>query len=136
MTLDMRNLRSLLALVAAFSVSWAATAAEPSAAARQEIEQLLTRLAASGCTFQRNGTWYAAGDARAHLEKKYRYLLDKRMVGTAENFISLAASKSSTSGKPYLVKCGTPEQVPSATWMAAQLKAMRAGSPAIGTKSN
>jgi hypothetical protein len=105
---------------------WTALAAEPVPATKREVEQLLTRLAASGCQFQRNGTWHSATDARAHLEKKYQYLLDKHLVSTSEDFISLAATKSSTSGKPYGVKCGAQEQQPSAAWMAAQLREMRA----------
>src|SRR5688500_7860126 len=120
--------KSFTALIlAAFSL--AAAAAAPSRSAKVEIEQLLDRVAASGCRFQRNGAWHGAADARAHLEKKYRYLLRKQLVSTTEDFISLAATKSSTSGKPYSIKCGTQKQVPSATWMAAQLKEVRAAKP-------
>jgi hypothetical protein len=103
-----------------------ALAGEPTAAAKAEIEQLLTRLASSGCQFQRNGAWHNATEARAHLEKKYAYLLKKELVATAEDFIALAASKSSTTGKAYLVKCGAATEAPSAVWMTAQLKDMRA----------
>jgi hypothetical protein len=112
---------SLLAATAVFS-SFAAQA-------RTEVEQLLSRLAASGCRFQRNGSWYNAAEARSHLAKKYQYLQDKRPQSTAEDFIALAASKSSASGKPYLVKCADQREVPSADWMTAQLKQLRAGTP-------
>src|SRR5688572_26607993 len=117
--------RSFVALVAAASISFAASGAVPNPSAKLEVEQLLARLAASGCQFHRNGTWHNAAEARAHLEKKYRYLLDKNLVRTSEDFISLAATKSSTSGKPYLVKCGDQEEVPSAKWLAAQLEKLR-----------
>jgi len=127
--------KSVLALLLAVS-SCAALTAEPSASAKLEVEQLLTRLAASGCQFQRNGAWHGATEARAHLEKKYQYLLSKHLVSTSEEFISLAATKSSTSGKPYSVKCGTQEQVPSAVWMAAQLKEVRAAKPNAPARSN
>ena len=119
------RLKSFIAVVlTAFSLT--AWSAEPSPSAKLEIEQLLTRLAASGCQFQRNGAWHDAAEARAHLEKKYQYLLRKQLVSSSEDFISLAGTKSSTSGKPYAVKCGAQKQVPSATWLAAQLKEVRA----------
>lgn len=113
---------SLLAAVCASTV----LATEPSVSTKPEVEHLLTRLAASGCKFQRNGTWYSGADARSHLEKKYQYLLDKHLVGSAEDFISMAATKSSMSGSPYLVKCGDRTQEPSAEWMEAQLRDVRA----------
>jgi hypothetical protein len=112
-------------VVAVASMSISAPAAQPEAA-KAEVEQLLARLAGSGCQFQRNGTWHGAAEARAHLQKKYRYLLEKRPASTPEDFIALAASKSSTSGKPYLVKCAGQREVSSAAWMAAQLKQLRA----------
>jgi hypothetical protein len=117
--------RALLCTLAVAATSFSVSAAEPSAAAKQEVDQLLTRLAASGCTFQRNGTWHSAVDARSHLQKKYEYLLDKKRVGVAEDFIALGASKSSTSGTAYQVKCGVQDPVPSAAWMTAQLKEVR-----------
>ena len=127
--------KSFLALITAAS-SLAALAAEPSPSAKVEVEQLLARVAASGCQFQRNGVWHGAANARAHLEKKYQYLLSKHLVNTSDDFISLAATKSSTSGKPYFVKCGAEKQVRSATWMAAQLREVRAAKPHAPTKSN
>ncbi len=50
--------------------------------------------------FQRNGSWYDGSDARAHLQRKYDYLLKKGMVDSAEQFIERAASQSSMSGNP------------------------------------
>jgi hypothetical protein len=116
----------VIALLTAVSWPMAAFAAPP---ANAEVEQLLARLAASGCQFQRNGSWHNAAQARAHLAKKYQYLMDKRPQSTPEDFIALAASKSSSSGKPYLVKCADQREVPSADWMAAQLKQVRAAKP-------
>ncbi|ROZ63894.1 DUF5329 domain-containing protein [Ramlibacter sp. WS9] len=112
---------SFLAATTVFS----SFAAQPHA----EVEQLLSRLAASGCRFQRNGSWYDAAEARTHLAKKYQHLQDRRPQSTTEDFIALAGSKSSASGKPYLVKCADQREVPSADWMTAQLKQLRAGKP-------
>lgn len=113
------------ASISALTLAAPSSAAEPGPAAKVEVSALLTRLAASGCTFQRNGSWYNAAEARAHLEKKYQYLLDKQQLASAEDFVAMAATRSSMSGKPYVVKCGNQEQ-PSAAWMGEQLKSVRA----------
>lgn len=114
-----------LALTLASGVADAA----PSADARREITQLIGSLDGSQCQFQRNGSWYGPADARAHLQRKYDYLLKKDMVDTAEQFIERAASQSSMSGKAYRIRCpGQPEQT-SAAWFGARLQALRQRTP-------
>ena len=98
--------------------------------AEVEIGQLLGYLERSGCAVYRNGSWYNASDARAHLEKKYRYLLDKGLVETTEDFIDRAATASSMSGKPYQVKCDGREPVSSAEWLTTELQRLRKASAA------
>jgi hypothetical protein len=102
-----------------------AHAQAPSAAAQQEIEQLFTALQQSQCEFQRNGSWYDAGKATEHLRQKYDYLLKKKLAPTTEAFIERAATQSSLSGKPYQVRCGQAQAVPSKQWFEQQLKALR-----------
>jgi hypothetical protein len=114
-----------LSLVAVATLALSAFAAVPTPSAKAEIDQLLTRLQSSGCEFERNGSWHNANEARAHIERKYRYLLKKELVGTTEDFIVGAATQSSMSGKPYQVKCGNV-QLTSAQWMRDQLKQVRA----------
>ncbi len=93
--------------------------------ARREIAGLIGALDGSSCRFQRNGSWHDAAEARAHLQRKYDYLLKKDKVDTAEQFIERAASQSSMSGKPYRIACpGQPEQT-AAVWFGARLKALR-----------
>ena len=87
-------------------------------------------LAASGCRFQRNGNWYDASEARAHLQRKYDYLLKNDKVDTTEQFIDRAASRSSMSGRAYRVKCGGREQDASA-WFELQLKRLRDSGAAV-----
>jgi len=111
----------LLALAAG-----AATAAPLPPPARAEVDALLTRLQSSGCEFNRNGSWYAGADAKAHLLKKLDYLEGKDLVKTAEQFIELGASTSSMSGKPYLVRCAGKAPVESAKWLTAELQQVRA----------
>lgn len=104
----------------------AANAAPLPPAARAEVDALLTRLQASGCQFNRNGSWHTGAEARTHLLRKLDYLEKKEMVGSAEQFIELAAATSSSSGKPYLVKCGTAASMESKAWLSTELKAIRA----------
>lgn len=112
----------LLALLAAVS----AHAAPLPAPARADVDALLTRLQSSGCEFNRNGSWYAGAEARAHLLKKLEYLEGKDMVSTAEQFIERGASTSSMSGKAYLVRCPGKAPVESAVWLKAELQQVRA----------
>ncbi len=121
---------SSLLLSAALAVSAAsASAAPPPAATQAEVSHLLAYLAGSNCQFNRNGSWYPAPDAAAHLKKKYDYLVDKGAIGSSEAFIELGASKSSVSGKPYLVKCGQAQPVESAPWLGAELARYRQKAP-------
>ena len=109
----------------------AAVAAAPLApAAKAEIDGLLSRLEASGCQFNRNGTWYNAADAKAHLQAKLKYFEDRGAVQSAEQFIELAASSSSVTGQAYLVKCESGAAIPSSAWLQSQLQLIRsAGRP-------
>jgi len=104
------------------SLTWAGA---PSAATQAEISHLLAYLRTSGCEFQRNGTWYSAGDAAAHLERKNQYLVKHSQIGSAEDFIEKAASTSSMTGEPYLVRCQLHQTVPSAVWLRAELDRFR-----------
>ncbi|HGM7337991.1 TPA: YfeK family protein [Stenotrophomonas maltophilia] len=103
--------------------------AAPGPQAQREIAQLISSLDGSPCKFQRNGSWYDGPDARAHLQRKYDYLLKKDKVDSAEQFIERAASQSSMSGKPYRIQCpGQPEQT-AAAWFGARLQALRQRTP-------
>jgi len=103
--------------------------AAPTDSARREIAGLIGALDGSNCRFQRNGSWHDAAEARAHLQRKYDYLLKKDKLDTAEQFIERAASQSSMSGKPYRIACpGQPEQT-AAVWFGARLTALRQRTP-------
>jgi hypothetical protein len=101
------------------------TPAAPDATARAEIDHMLAYLEQSGCEFYRNGKWYASPDARAHLDRKYQYLLKKGWVDTAEQFIARAAAQSSRSGEAYQVRCPASPAVPSAKWLQDELQRYR-----------
>ena len=115
-----------LLLVGVLCLNSEAPAAPLPTPARAEVDVLLTRLQSSGCEFNRNGSWYAGAEARAHLLKKLEALEGKDLVKTAEQFIARGASSSSMSGKPYLVRCAGKAPVESAKWLAAELQQLRA----------
>ncbi len=123
----MKILRFLFhSLIAAnlFIAPWAQAEAPPSSA-RTEINILLSKLESSGCSFNRNGSWHTPSEAKTHLLKKLNYLEEKGRLENTEQFIDLAATKSSMSGKAYLVKCGSTEAISSSEWLTTQLQAMR-----------
>jgi hypothetical protein len=113
-------------LLVALLASLVAAAGEPDVTSRQEISHLLEYLGSSGCQFNRNGTWYDASQAVSHLTQKYEYLVKHGVVTDADGFITRAASESSASGKPYLVKCGDAQPVQSGTWFRTELARFRA----------
>ena len=118
-------MRRLLLVLLTVTFAAAGNAASLAPAARAEIDDLLSRLEASSCTFNRNGTWYPATEARSHLLRKLKYLEDRGAVETTEQFIERAALSSSTTGQPYLVQCGSGAPVQSGTWLRSQLQAVR-----------
>jgi hypothetical protein len=126
---DNPSMRHLLIALAWAAGTQLALAAPAPAATRAEIDALLAKLQASACTFLRNGTWHDAQEAQAHLRRKLKYLEDRNAVQSTEQFIELAASGSSTSGKPYLVKCGGAAPVESRRWLSSELKVLRGAKP-------
>ena len=123
--------RLLLSLLTC-CVAITAIAAPLPPASKAEIDGLLVRLANSGCEFNRNGTWYTAVEAKSHLSQKLKYLEDRGMVQTPEQFIELAASGSSMSGQPYLVRCANGAPVQSSQWLRTELKELRSATRAKG----
>ena len=71
-----------------------------------EITELLEVLGSSDCKFNRNGSWYSADQSKKHLLSKLNYIETRTVLNNTEQFIDLGASKSSWTGRPYLVKCG------------------------------
>jgi hypothetical protein len=121
-------MKQLILWLIVLAVCASAKAEAPDLIAQQEISSLIGHLTNSGCSFSRNGKWYGASKAASHLNRKYEYLLRKNLVPTAEAFIERAASESSATGRPYLVKCGEGPEEKSAAWFRAVLDKLRAES--------
>ncbi len=120
----------MLAAAALGSACLGAGAAPVAPPIRAEIDGLMSAMHASACRFERNGKWHSAGEAQAHLLRKLAYIEKrKETLASTEQFIALAASQSSLSGKPYRVMCGNGEAVESRVWLNRQLKTLRSAKP-------
>jgi hypothetical protein len=116
-------LRRRLVLAACLATLALPAAADPTPAAQAEIDHLLTFVAASQCTFIRNGSEHPAPEARSHLADKLGFA--KSRISSAEDFIRYLATESSLSGEPYKVRCAGKE-LPAGVWLTAELKRYRA----------
>lgn len=121
----MKSMRCCAFALLTAGAAWAGPAPEP---VRAEIDALLGQLVHSDCRFQRNGRWHSGERARSHLLRKLRHIEERGTLHSTEQFIQLAASRSSSSNQPYRVACAGAEAVDSQLWLQQQLGALRARS--------
>jgi hypothetical protein len=88
------------------------------------VEKLLAILSTSKLTFVRNGSDHTGVEASAHIRSKYEGARDA--IKTPEDFIEKAASRSSLTGKPYLVKFADGTTQPLGAWLTERLAELRA----------
>lgn len=124
-------LRNVLICMLGLTVLPAVHAAPPPIA-QAEITYLLEFVESSGCEFYRNGAWYDAKRARAHLELKYEILAARDRIKTAEDFIENAGTRSSVSGLDYQIRCSGGKPGASAEWLRAALERYRHDAPRDG----
>lgn len=72
-----------------------------------------------GAVFIRNGTQYDCRKAAEHLRSKWQW--KRKEIKTARDFIRLAASRSSISGRPYLIRFKDGREVKSGDFLLAEL---------------
>jgi hypothetical protein len=87
---------------------------------RQKIDRMLELLAASDAVFIRNGEEHSGNEAAAHLRTKLNSAGD--LIPSARAFIEQIASKSSASGKPYMVRPKGKDPVESGAWFTELLR--------------
>jgi hypothetical protein len=116
--------RSIMVALLGFGVTTLAQT-QPAPDVQTEINFLLDAVQSSGCEFYRNGSWYNAHKAQAHLRDKYQYLASKNQVNSTEQFIERAATQSSFSGQAYQIRCPGSPAVPSAQWLGDKLAKFR-----------
>ena len=97
----------------------------PSASEDAAVEHLIGFVRASKLEFIRNGVSYPSDAAADHLASKYAIAKDR--LTTADEFIDAVASKSSMTGKPYMIVWPDGTQAPSGDWLHEELKKYRAG---------
>lgn len=88
-----------------------------------EINYLINSVGRSGCAFVRNGETYSGKEARQHLRSKRK--LNAHLIRSAEDFIEKIASRSSMSGKPYLISCCGREYQTANEWFTVMLAEYR-----------
>ncbi len=96
-------------------------AANPAPGERDRIERLLRAMERqTDVNFERNGRLASARDAVRFLRAKWeRHGGD---VDSAEGFIERIASRSSTSGRPYLIRHADGREQPAAAFLHEELQ--------------
>ena len=125
---------ALLSALLVLACAGTAQAATPVGVAL-EINSLLEDVGTSGCEFYRNGTWYDAKRAQAHLHMKYQSLAGGDQIASAEDFIARVATRSSFSGEPYQIRCRGSSVEACATWLREKLRRSRAKGAAGVTRA-
>jgi len=90
---------------------------------KMKIEFLISSVESlKGAKFIRNGSEHDAKDAAGHLRMKLQRAGNR--VQTAEDFIRLCASKSYTSGQPYMMRLPDGKTMKSEIYFREKLKAV------------
>jgi len=90
---------------------------------QNEIDHLLKFVENTECQYERNGTSHTGKDAAEHIKKKYEYFKDK--IDSTEKFIELSATKSTMSGKYYMILCKGNSKIKSQDWLLQELTQYR-----------
>lgn len=118
-----RLLASVLAalLFSGSAIPALAQAVQPPLTEVQKIEALIAHLEGlKDITFVRNGRSYSARTAARFVRGKWN--ANKAAIKTARDFIEKAASVSSTTGKPYLIRFKDGTERPSGAYLLAELE--------------
>ncbi len=119
------NRSEALIVIVLLAVSFGSTlqAANKETQASREIQLLIQAVDQSGCTFHRNGKTHTAQEGADHLRLKLKR--GGKYADTAEHFITRLASKSSWSGKAYLIESADGKKQPMQVWLEAELTRIR-----------
>jgi hypothetical protein len=95
--------------------------ADAKQAETKKIEALISHVEGlKNAKFIRNGVEYDAGAAGQFLRGKWK--VQESEIKTAKDFIEKVATKSSTSGKAYLIRVGESQPVESGHYLAKELE--------------
>lgn len=125
-------LRGSVALFAGLVLA-AQVLATPSSAEDRRIERLIAQVAVrADILFIRNGQVHDAQAAVDHLRLKWRR--GREAITTAEEFVTVLASRSSVSGKPYLIRFSDGREVTAQAWLMEELRRADAQAPGKSNK--
>jgi uncharacterized protein DUF5329 len=86
----------------------------------EKIQALISAVEGlNDAVFIRNGKEYTPAEAAKHMRDKWRWKEDE--IATAEDFIRIAATKSSVTGKPYVIRYADGREVPSGKFLQKEL---------------
>jgi hypothetical protein len=117
-----RRVGALLAASALFLSATVVAFAEGLPAAEQrKIDALIAHIERlTDAHFIRNGRTYDARTAATFLHRKWESRRD--LVKSAEDFLLHVASRSSSSGQPYLIRFPDGREVPCGDYLRAELR--------------
>jgi hypothetical protein len=88
---------------------------------KAKIELLIKSISdLKGASFFRNGSSHSAKEAAEHLKKKWKYAEDD--IETAAQFIEKLASKSSISGKAYIIRLADGTDIMARVFLVNELR--------------
>ena len=91
---------------------------------RHEVDHLIKFVNNTPCQIDRNWTKHSGPEALAHIQQKYDYFRDD--IKTTEQFIEYSASKSTMTGRDYLLKCKGRSTIKTRDWLLQELQKYRA----------
>ncbi len=86
----------------------------------QKLIESLNKL--ENAKFIRNGKEHVVSEAVDHMTKKWKWKQDQ--IKSANEFINIVGTKSSTTGKPYLIKMQSGKIIKLESWFRKELKAI------------
>ncbi len=92
-------------------------------AQKNEVAHLLNFVNNSSCTVKRNGKSHRGKEIVNHILKKYKYF--KGDIENTEQFIEYSATKSTMSGRYYMVRCGNENPIKTQDWLLMELETYR-----------
>lgn len=116
-----RSFFKILSIVFLLVGSPGLVAQEAAAGEKAKIEALISQIEGlEGAKFIRNGSEYDSKAAAKFLRGKWQ--AHAKEIKTAADFIAVAATRSSTTGKPYMIRLKGSAEVPCGDYLTAQLK--------------
>ena len=118
----LRNFLQIVVLaVASLGFGGLANAADLAAVEKTKIESLISNIENLGdAKFIRNGSEYDAKTAAKFLRGKWEK--KAKEIATDKDFIDKAATKSDTSGKPYMIQVKGQAATPCGSYLQAELE--------------